>query len=199
MQLRMDAVHAARCAGHGLGSKKRNTTGAAKVGALAAATCMLLAATKISVMDRRPGLQIHKMLEAYDYTGCATFEPRMSAGVQTEKATAANTSPHRARNGGCTAAVPTPPLNGTEKMAQAMAPYKQKMDIEAAGDEKMKKMAGQAGEQPQLAAQPASNRAAAKELPQPAAGRSLLHRPTILEVAARLKEGGKPASKRFAP
>ena len=53
----MDAAHAAHSAEHGASTKTRNTNGATKVGAMAAAIGMMIIAIKIHTVDRRPVAQ----------------------------------------------------------------------------------------------------------------------------------------------
>lgn len=185
MRLCMDAVHAARCAGHGPSSKKRNKIGAAKVGALAAATCMLLTAIQFPAADRRTGLQTGNILETYDATAHATSKPEMSARTQTESTTPANTTPNRTMISGCIAAIALQPQKAAANMAQAEAPYTTKSsDAAGRGGESSRTTAGPVGEQPWLVAQPAP-KAAARKLQQPAGWHNLWNRHTFLVVAVR--------------
>ena len=145
----MDAVHAARCAGHGPSSKKRNKIGAAKVGALAAATCMLLTAIQFPAADRRTGLQTGNILETYDATAHATSKPEMSARTQTESTTPANPTPNRTMISGCIAAIALQPQKAAAKMAQAKAPSPQKVQMQQAGEAKARgRRLGQLGNSP---------------------------------------------------
>ena len=96
----MDAAHTARRAEHGASSKNRNTISAAKVGAMAAATCMLLIAIKNRTADRRPGLQAGNFLKPYDLTASATLRTKMSADTHNEKESIINNTRHGLNAGG---------------------------------------------------------------------------------------------------
>ena len=104
----MDAAQAAHSAEHGASTKTRNTNGATKVGAMAAAMGMMIIAIKIHAVDRQPVEQAGIIQGVSDVTVPATLEALESGGAQVPM------TQNHTMEGGSAAVARRSPVDGPE-------------------------------------------------------------------------------------